>query len=246
MSASVGVALSSAAEPTTDAETMLRDADTAMYQAKGAGRDMVTVFDELDARPDRRPPGPRARPAPGPRARRVLPHVPADRHPATRTARWWRASKRSCAGSARPGGSCPASFFIECAEASGLLTEIGDWVIREAARQLAGWRRVPGHRGPLRLGQRLGAAPEVATPWPARVRRALAETGLTPDALCIELAESTLMDNPAEGVALVIRLKELGVRLAVDDFGNGYASLAYLAPVPGRLREDRPQLHRGR
>jgi EAL domain-containing protein (putative c-di-GMP-specific phosphodiesterase class I) len=67
---------------------------------------------------------------------------------------------------------------------------------------------------------------------PARVRRALAETGLSADALCIELSESTLMDNPAEGVGLVIRLREIGVRLAIDDFGNGYASLAYLRQFP--------------
>ncbi len=128
-------------------------------------------------------------------------------------------------------GLVPASFFIECAEASGLLTEIGDWVIRESARQLARWRHVPGAES-LFVSVNVSALHLKSTPLPARVRRALAETGLRADALCIELSESTLMDNPAEGVGLVIRLKELGVRLAIDDFGNGYASLAYLKQFP--------------
>ena len=118
-----------------------------------------------------------------------------------------------------------------CAEASGLLTEIGDWVIRESARQLAKWRRVPGTEG-LFVSVNVSTLHLKSAALPARVRRALAETGLSPDALCIELSESTLMENPAEGVALVIRMKELGVRLAVDDFGNGYASLAYLKQFP--------------
>jgi EAL domain-containing protein (putative c-di-GMP-specific phosphodiesterase class I) len=128
-------------------------------------------------------------------------------------------------------GLVPASFFIECAEASGLLTEIGDWVIRESARQLARWRQVHGAEA-LFVSVNVSALHLNSNALPARVRRALAETGLSADALCIELSESTLMDNPAEGVGLVIRLKELGVRLAIDDFGNGYASLAYLKQFP--------------
>ena len=230
VSASVGVTLSSASEPTTDAETMLRDADTAMYQAKGAGRDTVTMFDNSmrDRIADRL--------ALEHDLRRALerdefclmfqPIVSLDEDGPLVVGleallRWDRPTR----------GLVPASFFIECAEASGLLTEIGDWVIRESARQLATWRRVPGTGG-LFVSVNVSALHLKSAALPARVRRALAETGLAPDAMCIELSESTLMDNPAEGVALVIRLKELGVRLAIDDFGNGYASLAYLKQFP--------------
>jgi len=230
VSASVGVALSSSAEPTADAETMLRDADTAMYQAKAAGRDMVTVFDESmrDRIADRL--------ALEHDLRRAIerdefclmfqPIVTLEEGGPVVAGleallRWERPTR----------GLVPASFFIECAEASGLLTEIGDWVIRESCRQLAAWRRVPGAEG-LFVSVNVSALHLKSTALPARVRKALAETGLTPDALCIELAETTLMDNPAEGVALVIRMKELGVRLAVDDFGNGYGSLAYLKQFP--------------
>jgi diguanylate cyclase (GGDEF)-like protein len=230
VSASVGVALSSAAEPTTDAETMLRDADTAMYQAKAAGRDMVTMFDDSmrDRIADRL--------ALEHDLRRALerdefclmyqPIVSLDEEGTIVAGleallRWDRPTR----------GLVPASFFIECAEASGLLTEIGDWVIRESARQLAKWRRVAGAEG-LFVSVNVSTLHLKSAALPARVRRALAETGLAPDAMCIELSESTLMDNPAEGVAVVIRLKELGVRLAVDDFGKGYASLAYLKQFP--------------
>ncbi|MGH8997271.1 MAG: putative bifunctional diguanylate cyclase/phosphodiesterase, partial [Acidimicrobiales bacterium] len=230
VSASVGVALSSSAEPTTDAETMLRDADTAMYRAKAAGRDMVTLFDASmrDRIADRL--------ALEHDLRRALerdefclmfqPIVSLEEDGPVVAGleallRWDRPTR----------GLVPASFFIECAEASGLLTEIGDWVIRESARQLAAWRRVPGAEG-LFVSVNVSALHLKSTALPARVRRALAETGLTPDALCVELSESTLMENPAEGVALVIRMKELGVRLAIDDFGNGYSSLAYLRQFP--------------
>jgi diguanylate cyclase (GGDEF)-like protein len=230
VSASVGVALSSAAEPTTDAETMLRDADTAMYQAKGAGRDMVTLFDDSmrDRIADRL--------ALEHDLRRALerdefclmyqPIVTLDEEGTIVAGleallRWDRPTR----------GLVPASFFIECAEASGLLTEIGDWVVRESARQLANWRRVAGAEG-LFVSVNVSRLHLKSAALPARVRRALAETGLAPDAMCIELSESTLMDNPAEGVALVIRMKELGVRLAIDNFGNGYASLAYLKQFP--------------
>ncbi|MGH9006890.1 MAG: EAL domain-containing protein, partial [Acidimicrobiales bacterium] len=125
----------------------------------------------------------------------------------------------------------PASVFIECAEAGGLLTEIGDWVIRESCRRLAEWREVPGTGG-LFVSVNVSSLHLRSHHMAPRVRRALAETGLDPHGLCIELAEQTLMENPAEGVALVIRLRELGVRLAVDNFGNSYASLAYLRQFP--------------
>jgi diguanylate cyclase (GGDEF)-like protein len=230
ISASVGVAISSAAEPTTDAETMLRDADTAMYQSKEAGRDMVTLFDDSmrDRIADRL--------ALEHDLRRAIernefclmyqPIVTLDEEGTIVAGleallRWDRPTR----------GIVPASFFIECAEASGLLTEIGDWVIRESARQLAHWRQVPGAES-LFVSVNVSRLHLKSAALPARVRRALTETGLEHDAMCIELSESTLMDNPAEGVALVIRMKELGVRLAIDNFGNGYASLAYLRQFP--------------
>jgi diguanylate cyclase len=230
MSASVGVAVSSAAEPTTDAETMLRDADTAMYQAKGSGRDMVAAFDRsmrdriadrLALEHDLRLAVERGE------FRLMFQPIVTLAEDETVVAgfeallRWDRPTR----------GLVPASVFIECAEASGLLTEIGDWVIREACAHLAEWREIPGTEG-LFVSVNVSSLHLRSHNLAPRVRRAIAETGLDPYGLCIELAEQTLMENPAEGVALVIRLRELGVRLAVDNFGNSYASLAYLRQFP--------------
>jgi diguanylate cyclase (GGDEF)-like protein len=230
VSASVGVALSSGAEPTADPESMLRDADTAMYQAKAAGRDMVTLFDTSmrDRIADRLALEHDLRRAIERDEFRLMfqPIVTLDEGGPVVVGleallRWDRPTR----------GLVPASIFIECAEASGLLIEIGDWVIRESARRLAEWRRVAGAEA-LFVSVNVSTLHLRSHTLAARVRRVLAETGLTPDALCIEMSESTLMDNPAEGVGLLIRLKEIGVRLAVDDFGNGYSSLAYLKQFP--------------
>jgi diguanylate cyclase len=230
VTASVGVVVSSGAEPTTDAETMLRDADTAMYQAKAAGRDAVSVFD----------PSMRDRLA----DRLALEHdlrLALEREEfvvmfqpivslgdeATIVVgleallRWDRPTR----------GLVPASLFVECAEASGLLREIGDWVIGESARHLAKWRRVAGGEN-LFVSVNVSALHLRSPSLADGVRVALAETGLEPSALCIEVSESTLMEDTALGVALVIRLKQMGVRLAVDDFGRGYGSLAYLKQFP--------------
>jgi EAL domain-containing protein (putative c-di-GMP-specific phosphodiesterase class I) len=201
-----------------------------MYQAKAAGRDMVTLFDTSmrDRIADRLALEHDLRRAIERDEFRLMfqPIVTLDEGGPVVVGleallRWDRPTR----------GLVPASIFIECAEASGLLIEIGDWVIRESARRLAEWRRVAGAEA-LFVSVNVSTLHLRSHTLAARVRRVLAETGLTPDALCIEMSESTLMDNPAEGVGLLIRLKEIGVRLAVDDFGNGYSSLAYLKQFP--------------
>jgi diguanylate cyclase (GGDEF)-like protein len=230
ISVSVGVAVGSATEAGADAESLLRDADTAMYQAKESGRDMVVRFDSSmrDRIADRLALEHDLRQAVERDELRLAfqPIVTLGEGPPTVAGleallRWERPTR----------GLVPASAFIECAEAAGLLTEIGDWVIREAATRLAGWREVPGAEG-LFVAVNVSALHLKSHTLLARIRRVLAETGLAPDVLCLELAEPTLMERPAEGVALVLGLRELGVRIAVDDFGHGYGSLAYLRQFP--------------
>jgi EAL domain-containing protein (putative c-di-GMP-specific phosphodiesterase class I) len=128
-------------------------------------------------------------------------------------------------------GLVPPGMFISIAEDSGLIVEIGDWVIHEACRQLARWRTEPGLEE-LYCSVNVSALQLKKASLFPRVRQALAESSLPPEALCIELTESLLMESPAEGTALLGRLKELGVRLALDDFGTGYSSLAYLKQFP--------------
>jgi EAL domain-containing protein (putative c-di-GMP-specific phosphodiesterase class I) len=128
-------------------------------------------------------------------------------------------------------GLVPPSVFVAVAEESGLIVEIGEWVIREACRALAGWRRSAGADG-LFVSVNVSALQLKNASLVSKLRGALFEGGLEPGSLCIELAESVLTEHPAEGAAFLLRLKEIGVRVAIDDFGTGYSSLAYLKQFP--------------
>jgi diguanylate cyclase (GGDEF)-like protein len=126
-------------------------------------------------------------------------------------------------------GIVPPSVFIPVAEETGLIVDLGRWVLQQAARQVGGWRRqVPE----LTLNVNVSAR-EVANPrYVAGVAEVLARTGLPAHALTLELTETTLMSDPEDGLKHLDRLRSLGVRLAVDDFGTGYSSLSYLRRFP--------------
>ena len=128
--------------------------------------------------------------------------------------------------------------FIPIAEESGLILEIGDWVIREACRQARVWQqrglpflRVAVNVSPLQFRQ---------ANFVKRVHAALAEHSLDATYLEIELTEATLMSNAETSVALLEQLSELGVVVAIDDFGTGYSSMSYLQRFPiDKLKIDR-------
>ncbi len=230
VTASLGLSVSDPSEHPGDAEMLIRDADTAMYQAKEAGRDAVAVFDTSM----------RERIA----DRLLLEH---DLRLALEREEFRLAYQPvvSLSGSTRrvigfeallrwdtpTRGLVPPGMFISIAEDSGLIVEIGDWVVHEACRQLAQWRQLAGLED-LYVAVNVSALQLKKASLLPRVRGALAQSGLPTDALCIELTESLLMESPAEGTALLAQLKELGVRLALDDFGTGYSSLAYLQQFP--------------
>ncbi|HUZ08878.1 MAG TPA: EAL domain-containing protein [Acidimicrobiales bacterium] len=230
VSASLGVSTSETNEPRTAAETMIRDADTAMYQAKEAGRDTVAVFDSSmrDRIADRLALEHDLRLAIE-REEFRLEYQPiislSDTGPRVlglEALLRWEGPTR---------GLVPPGMFISIAEDSGLIVEIGDWVIHEACTQLSRWRQLAGLEH-IFMSVNVSALQLKKASLLPRVRGALAQTDLTPDALCIELTESLLMENPADGTALLVRLKDLGVQLALDDFGTGYSSLAYLRQFP--------------
>jgi EAL domain-containing protein (putative c-di-GMP-specific phosphodiesterase class I) len=126
-------------------------------------------------------------------------------------------------------GMVPPLDFIPVAEASGLIEPIGAWVLQEACRQAAAWRAEPGGSD-LTMSVNVSGV-QVTPELPDVVQRALADSGLPPEALVLEMTESILM-NPNEMLEVLGRLKALGVRLAIDDFGTGYSSLSYLHHFP--------------
>jgi diguanylate cyclase (GGDEF)-like protein/PAS domain S-box-containing protein len=116
--------------------------------------------------------------------------------------------------------------FISVAEDSGMIVDIGEWVLHESCRQAMRWRDL-GHND-LTIAVNLSAVQFRRGDLLAAVTRALAETSLPPNRLELELTESILIHDTANVLSTVTALKALGVKLSIDDFGTGYSSLAYL------------------
>lgn len=119
--------------------------------------------------------------------------------------------------------------MIPILEASGRIHEVGGWVLREACKRGAEWARVGS---PLRVGVNVSAHQLGAEGFERDVDRALADSGLPPSLLELELTESVLVADPASTRERLERLRARGARIAVDDFGTGYASLAYIRRFP--------------
>ncbi|MDD3325881.1 MAG: EAL domain-containing protein [Zoogloea sp.] len=134
-------------------------------------------------------------------------------------------------------GQVPPSRFIPLAEECGLIIPIGDWVLREACRQARRWQ--DAGLAPVPVGVNLSALQFRRSDIVAGVAAALAESGLDGRWLELELTESLLMESGPEVIVTLGKLKALGVRLSIDDFGTGYSSLAYLKRFPvDRLKID--------
>ena len=127
--------------------------------------------------------------------------------------------------------------FIPVAEDTGMIVELGQWVLREACRQARLWSDLSALRP--RIAVNLSARQLRDARFADTVAEILAETGLEPSMLELEITESSVMDRPDEAVALLRKLKALGVGIAIDDFGTGYSSLSYLKMFPlDRLKID--------
>lgn len=210
------------------ADELLRRADLAMYQAKGAGRNKVLFFD------------PQMQQAVEVRAalesdlRKAIDdqqlqlyyqvQIDQDLRPFGAEALIrWNHPKR---------GMVSPAQFIPVAEESSLILEIGHWVLDAACQQLANWSRQESTRD-LVLAVNVSAGQFKQPDFVEQVKAAVEGYGVEPSRLKLELTESVALDNLDLVVAKMLALKEvLGVRLSLDDFGTGYSSLAYLKRLP--------------
>jgi len=126
-------------------------------------------------------------------------------------------------------GQVPPSEFIPLAESTGLIVQIGEWVLEEACTQAAKWKQAG--LPPFRLAVNVSAREFIPT-LPARVSATLARHGLEPHWLELEITESTLMNDIERVIAIMDQITALGITLSLDDFGTGYSSLSYLKRFP--------------
>ena len=219
----------------TDGNTILKNADTAMYHAKAAGRNNYQFFAaEMNQSAAERL-----------NIERMLRHAiarnelsidfqpqfdAASRQPTgvEALARWYHPTD----------GMISPARFIPVAEETGLIVDIGEWVLTAACREMAHWI----HAGlkPLRVAVNVSALQLRRRDFCETVANALATSGLAPELLELEITESAVMENPQEAIKALERLGRMGVTLAIDDFGTGYSSLAYLKLFPiDHLKIDR-------
>jgi len=233
VSASIGVSLYPS--DGDDAETLLKNADTAMYRAKTQGRDTVQLY----------------APAMNARAleqltlenrlRRALPNgelelfyqpivaMSTRRICAMETVLRWRHPEL---------GLLAPDAFVALAETTGLIVPIGEWVLRTACRQLREWQE--GGLPELRAAVNLSVRQLQQADFVSLVSEILGETRIPPETLELELTESMAMQSDGDALGKLRELKRLGVRISIDDFGTGYSSLSALRLFPAdSLKIDR-------
>jgi diguanylate cyclase (GGDEF)-like protein/PAS domain S-box-containing protein len=226
-SASIGIALSSTTYDRP--EFLLRNADMAMYRAKASGEARFEVFDRamhaqaltrLQLETDLR----RA----VDRNELELFYQPVIEMASGRMVSLealirWRHPDR---------GRMSPDSFIPVAEETGIILQIGGWVIRQAAEQLRDWRqRYPAHAS-LSVSVNLSAKQLSQPNLVEQIERVVIGTGIGPGALRLEITESAVMENAETASVVLGRLKAVGVQLSLDDFGTGYSSLSHLHRFP--------------
>ncbi|MFZ5550548.1 MAG: putative bifunctional diguanylate cyclase/phosphodiesterase [Pseudomonadota bacterium] len=225
-SASIGIVTSDVSSATV--ESVLRDADTAMYEAKRRGRGRYVVFDPemhrrirhaLELEADLRQALQRDEFFVAYQPIVALP----ERRPQTLEAlvRWHHPAR----------GLVSPADFVPLAEEAGLIEALGEFVLRRACADLADWQKHLGDRAPRSVSVNLSRAQLRPARLAATVRAALADSGLAPAALRLEITETLAMQGESS-LAVLAELRRMGIGLALDDFGTGYSSLASLDQLP--------------
>jgi diguanylate cyclase (GGDEF)-like protein len=218
---SIGIAI--APDHGSDQEQLLKKADLALYRSKSAGRNCFTIYDkamsaELEAR-NTLEGDLRDAIAQCQLEVHYQPFVDAlsgARRGFEALVRWRHPSR----------GLIPPDQFIPLAEETGLIVPLGEFVLRRACADAAGW---PSH---LALAVNLSPIQFKEAELFEMISAALADSGLPPQRLEIEITESVLLERGVENHAFMERLKSIGIELALDDFGTGYSSLSYLTAFP--------------
>ena len=227
VTASVGIAL--AREAGERPETLIRDADAAMYRAKERGRGRYEVFDQvMRARAvERLQLENELRRAIGRDELRVhyqpIVSLESGNIVALEALVRWQHPRR--------GLIAPADFILT-AEESGAIESLGRWVMEQACRQAAEWHAARPDAFPVGMAVNLSARQVSQADLPALVAEMLTSTGLEPASLSLEITESALVEESGASVDNLNALREMGVRLVIDDFGTGYSSLSYLRRFP--------------
>jgi diguanylate cyclase (GGDEF)-like protein len=224
LSSSIGIAVFP--EDGDDAETLLQHADTAMYHAKQQGRDNSQLYSaSLTEQAMRRLELDNSMRAALVRGEFHLVYQPVielatGRMTSVEALLRWNHPER---------GAIAPSLFIPLAEESGLISPIGDWVLRTACEDLAGWRRA-GHT--LRVAVNVSPRQFHRPDYASSVMAALARSSLPAEALELEFTEGAVMERFSATISALETLRARGVRIALDDFGTGYSSLSYLMQLP--------------
>lgn len=122
--------------------------------------------------------------------------------------------------------------FLHTAEETGLIVPIGQWVLREACRQMSEWHRLFPGVTPLEISINVSARQVVQPEFAREVKRILRDTGLDPHTVLLEITESAMVQQEEPVVSMLQELRATGIRICVDDFGTGYSSLVYLQNLP--------------
>jgi diguanylate cyclase (GGDEF)-like protein len=225
VTASIGIALHP--DDATDTDTLLKYADTAMYQAKQSGRDAFRFFTSaMNTELSRRLELEHALRAAVRNQEFVLHYQPK-----VDLAGGQVVGLEALLRWERPGfGLVPPGEFICALEDSGLIVEVGRWVIAAACEQVGRWIQLG--MDPVQVSVNVSERQFVKGDLEGDVRRALETYGVPAELLELELTESLLMTNTDRTVAILENLKAAGVQISIDDFGTGYSSLAYLRRFP--------------
>jgi predicted signal transduction protein with EAL and GGDEF domain len=206
----------------SDIDALIANADAALFRAKADGRHMVRFFEpEMDRRLRERyelQRDMRSAIAHGEFVLHYQPQAKIDGEVFGFEAllRWYHPTR----------GLVPPSTFIPLTEQSGMIAEIGEWTLRQACAEAVSWPR------PLQIGVNLSPIQFRHGDLAGLVQAVLADTGLAPSRIELEITEGVLINDQARALATLRRLKLLGVKIAMDDFGTGYASLSGLQSFP--------------